>query len=80
MKLIVWMNSLTYTEMNKPYWTKKDYLEAYGIGEGFYNKISVEKYYEDVAFFFILSEAKRYIAYQLTNGHSRVRICQSGGV
>ena len=46
---------------------EKDYLEAYGIEDSFYNKVYMEKYYRDVAFFFILSEAKRYIGYQ---GHN----------
>jgi len=44
-----------------------DYLNAYGIDEKLYYKQAVEYYYEDVAYFFILDEARRYIKYQSHN-------------
>jgi hypothetical protein len=44
-----------------------DYFEAYGIKEEDWYSTSIEYYYEDVAFCFILDEAKRYIQYQ---GHN----------
>lgn len=44
-----------------------DYLEAYGIDKEFYEIAHSEYYFRDIAFFFILSEAKRYIEYQ---GHN----------
>lgn len=46
---------------------EKDYLAAYGVDERFYRKIYTEFYYETVAVFFILDEAKKYIEYQ---GHN----------
>lgn len=44
-----------------------DYLNAYGIQGDEYRKVSIEYYYEPVAFFFILAEARRYIEYQRHN-------------
>lgn len=46
---------------------EREYLDAYGIEDSFYNKTYIEKYYRDVAFFLILSEAKRYMEYQKHN-------------
>jgi hypothetical protein len=44
-----------------------DYLEAYGIDTDNYYKTNIEYYYDTVAYFFSLDEAKRYIEYQ---GHN----------
>jgi hypothetical protein len=44
-----------------------DYLEAYGIEDKDYLKVSIGYYYDTVAVFFILEEARRYIKYQ---GHN----------
>lgn len=44
---------------------EKDYLEAYGIDN--YYKVCLEYYYQDVAYFFILDEAKKYMQYQKHN-------------
>jgi len=44
-----------------------DYFSAYGIKNDFYYKVHIAKYYETVAYFFILDEAKRYMKYQ---GHN----------
>lgn len=46
---------------------ENDYFEAYGIPDDYCYKVSTMYYYEPVAFFFILDEAKRYIEYQ---GHN----------
>ena len=46
---------------------EQKYIEAYGIPEDKYQKEDIEYYYEPVAYFFILSEAKRYMEYQ---GHN----------
>lgn len=46
---------------------EKEYLEAYGIYEDEYSKTYIGYYYDAVAVFFILDEAKRYIEYQ---GHN----------
>lgn len=46
---------------------ENDYLEAYGIDIDDYYKTSIEYYYETVAYFFSLDEAKRYIEHQ---GHN----------
>lgn len=45
----------------------EDYIEAYGIPEDKYQKADIEYYYEPVAYFFSLAEAKRYMEYQ---GHN----------
>ena len=45
----------------------EDYLKAYGIDSSFYYKVNIEKYHVDVAYFFILEEANKYIKYQ---GHN----------
>lgn len=47
--------------------TEEEYIEAYGIPKDHYYKVSMEYYYEPVAYFFILAEAKRYMEYQ---GHN----------
>ena len=46
---------------------EEDYLEAYGIEKKDYYKVHVSYYYDTVAVFFILSEAKEYMKYQ---GHN----------
>lgn len=46
---------------------EEDYLQAYGIPDDYYYKVDIGIYYETVAVFFILDEAKRYIKYQ---GHN----------
>lgn len=46
---------------------EKDYLEAYGIEDENYSRVFSSKYYETVAYFFILDQAKEYIKYQ---GHN----------
>lgn len=46
---------------------EKDYFKAYGIDKKQYNCCSVEYYWEPVAFFWILDEAKKYMEYQ---GHN----------
>lgn len=43
------------------------YLEAYGLEDDYCYKAETKYYYEPVAFFFILDEAKRYMKYQ---GHN----------
>ncbi len=49
---------------------EESYFNAYGIEKGFYYKVHTEKYYETVAYFFILDEAKEYIKYQGHNLHN----------
>jgi hypothetical protein len=46
---------------------EETYLNAYGVSDDEYDVCHYEYYYEDVAFFFILEEAKKYIEYQ---GHN----------
>lgn len=46
---------------------ENDYLEAYGIESKDFYKVDIEYYYDTVAVFFILEEARRYIKYQ---GHN----------
>jgi hypothetical protein len=46
---------------------EKDYLKAYDIDLDDYYKTHIEYYYETVAYFFSLDEAKRYIEYQSHN-------------
>ena len=46
---------------------ENDYLEAYGIDADDYIKQAIIYEYEDVAYFFILENAKKYIEYQ---GHN----------
>lgn len=49
---------------------EEDYFEAYGIEKEFYYKVNIEYYYDTVACFFILEEAKKYMEYQ---GHNLIR-------
>lgn len=46
---------------------EEDYFIAYGIPTDYCYKCEIKYYYEPVAFFFILDEAKRYMEYQ---GHN----------
>lgn len=46
---------------------KDDYLNAYGISSDSYDEVHIGYFYENVAAFFILDEAKKYIQYQKHN-------------
>ncbi len=46
---------------------EEEYFEAYGLTKDMYSKVNIEYYYEPVAYFFILEEARRYIEYQRHN-------------
>lgn len=46
---------------------EEDYFEAYGIDSDFYDKLHLKYYYDNVAVFFILDEAKKYMKYQRHN-------------
>ena len=56
---------------------ENDYFQAYGIDE--YKMVEIQYYYDTVAYFFILDEAKRYIEYQRHNlNHPRTFTVSSG--
>lgn len=58
---------------------EEEYLEAYGIDEKQYDKVHRAYYYETIAFFFILDEAKKYIEYQGHNLRSPRTYTMGGG-